>query len=337
MKKITLTELVKRIINEVITEDMKSEKLRKLTKYLLKGTGWRGITDKFKIALDQVTDDQVQVVKGPAAKSILNKNPNAIGFFIWNGDFNYGTTPKGLMGVKQGTKFVSFADHQYYDRDNPKDSSTVRGYKPKSGHYGQDVGIRSTTGASRVTGHGRWSRGGAFSAGDYWSDDVIVYIIDTAVVGGSTADKKVARAGTGAAFKTLEQVKQDNQYRYKQAIAALRATKDPEFIYEFQQKLDTLNAQVNGAIQKILANPSKFKYTGIDKTQTYGSGRDQRTYTTSLLKLVTEVYSAFDDMVAAFKKTGYRDESSAKRDFNTKYAEIMQIVKNINNKASEVK
>lgn len=38
-----------------------------------------------------------------------------------------------------------------------------------------------------------------------------------------------------------------------------------------------------------------------------------------------------------FKKIGYRDESSAKRDFNTKYAEIMQIVKSINTKAAETK
>ena len=338
MKQISLTEYIRQIIKEIkLTEDMKSEKLRKLTKYLPKNTGWRGITDKFKIALDQVTDDQVQVVKGPQAKGILSKNPAAIGFFIWNGDTRYGENPKGLMGVKQGTKFVSFTNYQYSDYPNRKDSSAVRGYQRKGGSYDSDSGIRRTTGSSRVTGQGKYSKGGHFSPADYWSDDVIVYIINTAEIGGATTDKKATRAGNVDVFKTTEQIRNTNKSRYTRAIAAMRATKDPEFITEYQQKLDVLNAQVNSSIQKILANPAKFKYAGIDHQVTYGSGRDQRTYTTSLLKLVTEVYGAFDDMIASYKKSGWRDESDAKRDFNSKYNQIMKLVKSINAKAEETK
>lgn len=336
-----LENKIRRILKEqLLTETMKSEKLRKLTKLLPKGIGWRGITDKFKIALDQVTDDQVQLVKGSQAKSILSKNQAAIGFFIWNGQESW-STPKGLMGVKQGSKFVSFSDGFYYNRDNPKDSSSIRGYKPKRGHFADDQGIRGTTGSSKDQSHGRGkystNAGSKFSAGDYWSDDVIVYIINTAELGGATTDLKTSRASNQDVFATGEQIKTMNLNRYKKAIAAIRSTQDPEYIKEYQQKLNEVNLQVNAAVQKILANPQKFKYVGVDHTQSYGKGRDHRTYTTSLLKLVTEIYTNVDDMVAAYRKAGdsWRGEDSSKRHFDENYTKIMNIIKSINATAAK--
>lgn len=335
MSKLKILEnLIRKIIKEErqnLTEAMKSEKLRKLTKYFPNKLTWRGITDKFHIALDQVTDDQVQIVKGSQAKKILNQNPGAIGFFIWNGDVTW-SHPAGLMGVRQGSKFVSFYDRNYFSRDNPKDSSTIRGYTPKGGSFDSDSGIRGTVGSSKKQGRYSSADGEKFTAGEYWSDDVLVYIIDTAQISGTTTDLKTARSGNRSSFATSEQIKAENATRYKNALAALRATGDPEFIKEYREKLDTLNAQVNSAIQKILANPQKFKYGGsMDHTVTYGSGRNSRTYTTSLLKLVTEVYSDVDDIIREFKSGNAKwKEHYSVRNFIENKNKIVKIINAIN-------
>ena len=334
MSKLKILEnLIRRILQEEkLNEAMKSAKLRKLTSYFPEKVTWRGITDKFKIALDQVTDDQVQVVKGSQAKKILSANPEAIGFFIYVGNPSY-SMPKGLMGVKKGTKFVSFYDQYYYPRTNPKDSSIVRGYTPKGGGFDSDSGIRGTVGSSKdqTRGHGRYKTndGSNFTAGDYWSEDVLVYIIDTAQLSGATTDLKKTRSETGSNFATGEQIKAENANRYRKAIAALRSTEDPDFIKEYRTQLDILNKNVNEAIQKILANPKKFRYgASIDHTVSYGSGSNRRTYTTSLLKLVTEIYGDVDEIIQEFKSGNVKwKEHYSVRNFKENKQKIENIVK----------
>lgn len=252
-----IKQLIRQLIKEhLITETMQSQKLRDLTQILKKrGANWRGITDKFNIALDQVTDDQVKIVRGPEAKKMLAKNDNLLAFFIWEGEsYNY---PRGLMGVRLGTKFVSFADYSSKQRPSKwkksTDSSRVTGYTQKVGPFNTDSGIRGTVGSS--------GQGGAyFSASDYWLPEVKVYLIDTTEVGGTTADLRATRKGNRDVFDLNDKIKDTNLERYRQSIAAIRATKDPEFIQEYVGKLVTAKKLVEECVEIFMAAPEKFTY-----------------------------------------------------------------------------
>lgn len=256
-----IKQLIRQLIKEhLITETMQSQKLRDLTQILKKrSANWRGITDKFNIALDQVTDDQVKIVRGPEAKKMLAKNDNLLAFFIWEGEsYNY---PRGLMGVRLGTKFVRFYDFSKQAKRRPgsynyksnTDSSAITGYTPKGGSFETDSGIRRTIGSSGGSG-------AYFSASDYWLPEVKVYLIDTAEIGGATADLKAVRKGNRDVFYFNDKIKDTNLTRYRQSIAAIRATKDPEFIQEYSGKLTTAKKLVEECVEIFMANPEKFTY-----------------------------------------------------------------------------
>ena len=334
-----LTKILKQLIEQQIKlqEMFKSEKLRKLNSYLPKGKTLRALSSSFGIALDQVTDDQVSIVRGSVAKKLMSKNPNLIGFFIWDGADSY-NTPRGLMGVRMGGKFVSLHQYTGSPYTTRKDPSYVRGYNPKRSGIDQDSGIRNTTGSSNSTYYvkkrygTKIKGGGYFTASDYWLEDVIVYLIDTAEVGGTVTDLQKQRQDNQSAFRSLEQLKSINLNRYREAIKQMRTNADPEFSAEYKAKLDSINVKVNAAVQRILSNPAKFKYASIDHSVTYGSGRTQSTYTTSLLKLVTELYDRFDDMINSYKNpTGrYMDQKYYKRQFDYTYNKIIKVITNIN-------
>lgn len=329
-----IKSLIRQIIQEqLLTEMLNSAKLRELTKFFPKDISWRGISREFNIAVDQVTDDQVQIVNGPTAKKLLSNNDKLLAFFIYEGETKYG--PKGLMGIRLGKNFVRLRNWTQTRDASDKDSASVRGYQVKGGWADTDSGIRQTTGSSG-TGPS-WFRGrrvstpGYFTAGDYWQPDVKVYIIDTAEVGGVTKDLRAQRGSNAEFFKTNREILDLNRLRYKKALAVLRSTQEPELIKKYQDMLKTMNAQVSSAVQIVLANPTKFRYGGeIDDVQTSGS----RSYTTSLLKLVTIAYESVEDLVKEFKsgRSNWED-SSHNSGFRNAYAKIMKIVKNIESKA----
>ena len=68
-----------------LNEEFKSEKLRKLTTFFPPKISWSSIAREFKIGVDQITDDQVQVVPGPKAYKLLKNNQNLMGFFTFTG------------------------------------------------------------------------------------------------------------------------------------------------------------------------------------------------------------------------------------------------------------
>lgn len=326
-----IKSLIRQIIQEqLLTEMLKSAKLRELTKFFPKNTSWRGISMKFNIAIDQVTDDQVQIVDGPTAKKLLSNNDNLLAFFIYAGEDKY--FPKGLMGIRLGKKFVGIRNWSQGRDASDKDSASIRGYRAKGGWADTDSGIRKTTGSSAtIMRYGKPYGGGYFSAGDYWQPDVKVYIIDTAELGGVTKDLRAQRNSNREFFKTNHEILDLNKLRYKKALAVLRSTQEPELIKKYQDMLKTMNTRVSSAVQIVLANPIKFRYGGeIDYVQSSGN----RNYTTSLLKLVTIAYDSVDDVVKAFKSgnSKWQDEYANQR-FQDAYLKIMKIVKNIESKA----
>jgi hypothetical protein len=303
----------------------------------------RGIVAKFNIALDQVTDDQVTVVRGNNARKILRSNPDAIAFFVWDGE-STNSTPKGLMGIKQGTEFVSSTGYSQERNggDDRNDPSWKLGKKNKGGYFNANSGIRRTTGSARATlapSYGRRGRSGQtvsyFSASDFWSENVIVYIINPGEIGATAGEKISGRKENSDVFKLSSTIKAENQSRYMKALADIRSTENPELFKGYKNKLDFINALVNAAVRKILANPSKFRYSTIDKSVTYGSGRYSTISTTSLLKLVTLVYTAFDGLMAEYKSGYPKWESSYhNRDFKQYSNDIIALVNSINKTAA---
>ena len=326
-----IKSLIRQIIQEqLLTEMLKSAKLRELTKFFPKDISWRGISTKFNIAVDQVTDDQVQIVNGPTAKKLLSNNDKLLAFFIYEGKNRY--EPQGLMGIRLGKNFVRLRNWAQDRGASDTDSASVRGYQIKGGWADTDSGIRQTTGLSGRNREfrGDWT-GGYFTAGDYWQPDVKVYIIDTAEVGGVTKDLRAQRSSNKEFFQANREILDLNRLRYKKALAVLRSTQEPELIRKYQDMLKTMNARVSSAVQIVLANPAKFRYgSEIDDVQPSGN----RTYTTSLLKLVTIAYESVEDLVKEFKSGRSNWEDSYHNSgFQNAYAKIMKIVKNIESKA----
>lgn len=326
-----IKSLIRQIIQEqLLTEMLKSAKLRELTKFFPKNTSWRGISMKFNIAIDQVTDDQVQIVDGPTAKKLLSNNDNLLAFFIYAGENKY--LPKGLMGIRLGKKFVGLRNWSQGRDASDKDSASIRGYRTKGGWANIDSGIRQTTGSSaNIMRYGKPSGGGYFTAGDYWQPYVKVYIIDTAELGGVTKDLRTQRDSNREFFKTNREILDLNKLRYKKALAVLRSTREPELIKTYQDMLKNINVQVTAAVQIVLTNPAKFRFGDyVDDVQRY----NKNTYTTSLLKLVTIAYDSVDDVVKEFKSgnSNWQDAYANQR-FQDAHLKIMKIVNRIKSQA----
>lgn len=312
-----------------LNEEFKSEKLRKLTTFFPPKISWSSIAREFKIEVDQITDDQVQVVPGPKAYKLLKNNQNLMGFFIFTGNSNL---RRGLMGIKLGSKFVklSNSNQSLYniwapDKNDPK--YIRKGFR-KSAYLDKDSGIRNTTGKASTSGF--------FTAGDFWSDDVIVYILDTTMSSNSPAEKFSSRQKNQMPAETMNAIKANNLSRYKAELAKIRELKDPEFVADLKTILDDLSKTVINITTLVTQNASKFRYNSVDKENFYGSGRDFRKYTTSFLKMIVEAYSNFDDIVKEYKSGSLNYSNLEKIKQTSEYSNIQRIKGDIENLAIKI-
>lgn len=317
-----------------LNEDFKSARLQKLTSFFPKGVDWKSVTTRFKIEIDQITDDQVQVVHGPDAKKMMTKNPKLLGFFIWTGE--YGTGPTGLMGIKLGGKFVRMSTKAYADWDyNDKDSRINRKKVNKYAYFLDDTGIRNTTGSANNSEYNKNSTG-AFTAGDFWSSDVIVYLIDTNNSSSAVANKLDTRKKNADIFYAMKTIKTANLNRYKNSLKKLRETRNPDFIIEMKTLLDGLVKTVNDVTQLILSNPSKYRFSDVDVTKHFGDGRYSRSYTKSMLKMMVDAFYSFDKMVENYKSgdTNYSTRELVHKSYE--YREITDIISKIESHANKL-
>lgn len=311
-----------------LNEEFKSEKLRKLTTFFPPKISWSSIARGFKIEVDQITDDQVQVVPGPKAYKLLKNNQNLMGFFIFTGNSNL---KRGLMGIKLGSKFVSLSNSKnsmrntYGDNTDPK---YLRNGFRKTTYLDKDSGIRNTTGKAKTYR--------LFTAGDFWSDDVIVYILDTTMSSNSPAEKFTDRQQNRMPADTMLDIKRGNQLRYKAELAKIRELKDPEFVADLKTILDYLSKTVINTTTLVTQNASKFRYNSVDKENFYGSGRVLQKYTTSFLKMIVEAYSNFDDIVKEYKSGSSRYSNFEKIQQTSEYSNIQRIKGDIENLAIKI-
>ena len=322
-----------------LNEDFKSARLQKLTSFFPKGVDWKSVTTRFKIEIDQITDDQVQVVHGPDAKKMMTKNPELLGFFIWTGE--HSTGPTGLMGIKLGGKFVRMSTDTSADWDyNDKDSRINRKKVNKNGYFSDDTGIRNTTGSanSYYLNSSNYNKNstGAFTAGDFWSSDVIVYLIDTNNSSNAVANKLDTRKKNADIFQAMKTIKTANLYRYKNSLKKLRETRNPDFIIEMKTLLDGLVKTVNDVTQLILSNPSKYRFSNVDITKHFGSGRNSISDTKSMLRMMVDAFYSFDKMVENYKSgdTNYSTRELVHKSYE--YREITNIISKIESHAKNL-
>ena len=328
-----------------LNEEFKSEKLRKLTTFFPPKISWSSIAQAFKIEVDQITDDQVQVVPGPKAYKLLKNNQNLMGFFIFTGNNNLS---RGLMGIKLGSKFVklSNSNHPLYSTRDPdkNDPKYIRKGFRKSAYLDKDSGIRNTTGKANKNQDYIFSgrngsvvyASGFFTAGDFWSDDVIVYILDTTMSSNSPAEKFTDRQQNRMPVETMKDIKANNLYRYKAELAKIRELKDPEFVADLKTILDDLSKTVINITTLVTQNASKFRYNSVDKEISYGSGRNYLKYTTSFLKMIVEAYSNFDDIVKEYKSGSLKYSNFEKIKQTYEYIKIQRIKEDIENLAIKI-
>lgn len=249
------------------------------------------------IKASEVTDDQMTFMdhRNPTyARKFMKDNPTAVLVFV-------DMTNKEIVGVMQNNKNVKLDNNKAPYRPftaSGKDSKFIRNNKDQVSY------TRGRVGGSTKDDKTGQSNLYAMSFADIINHPF--YIIrsnDIKAQNYSSAGFGVDNKGEIylSIFDQLRNKQQIYAQKIKDMRALARTGNLPDDLIRKGESLFKLGDRIIAITNNIIQNPSKFQYTPIDYSKTYGSGRSAITYTRSLLKKYVEAWWNLEDAKKKFE------------------------------------
>lgn len=286
--KLTLKErqLIKEYAKSILREEFKSDLMRKLNQYNIPRLYGRGdrqrltdgmkITDVLKslnIRANTITDNDIKFFTAGSGnpRVAMSANPNNVVIFVDN--------KKWIAGIMQNNKHVYIRGQEgrhvnYKDnRIDPKSISVSDKSRYAKSSASDGSTMQDKTGLSS----------------EYRITNADLFAMAHFVITPNDSEVNKPRPNNqGYSPKTMSSILQEKRYEYEKKIKEMRAAKRagsfPDDILQAAERILTLNSGILEWTKKVLNNPDDFKYKTVDSETHYGSGRDRRTYTSSVLK-----------------------------------------------------